>query len=166
MGKQRRKDRGEKKPFIETKVGAFLAGTGSDILNLVGEVLPDQGWMGIVKNLITRDTQLSESQKEMAYRLLEADMAEMRAITGRWEADMSSDNWLSKNVRPASLVFLTIMMVTFIFLDSYGDGFVVEEAWIDLLKTLLITVYFAYFGSRGWEKSQTIVGKYKQMGPH
>jgi len=155
-------DKKPKKPFKETKVGKFLAGTGSDILNVVGEILPDQGWMGIVKNLITTDKALTDSQRETALMLLKADMEEMKSISKRWSSDMASDSWASKNIRPYSLAFLTVMTIALIWVDSAVSDFVVEESWINLLKTLLITVYFAYFGSRGYEKAQTIVGRYKQ----
>ena len=153
-------DKKPKKKFKETKVGKFLINTGSDIMSVIGDVLPNEGWMGIVKNLIQRDEKLSEQQREMAIMLLEADVAEMNAISSRWKSDMESDNWLSKNVRPVSLIFLTVMTVVIIFFDSYENSFEIDSAWIDLLKTLLITVYFAYFGSRGYEKAKVIVGKY------
>lgn len=155
-------DKKPKKPFKETKVGHFLSTTGSDILKVIGEILPDQGWMGVVKNLIEVDEKLTESERQTALQLLKLDIEEMQAVTKRWEADMHSDNWSSKNVRPLSLAFLTIMTVALIWVESAVSGFVVDDAWIDLLKTLLITVYFAYFGSRGYEKAQVIVGKYKQ----
>ena len=155
-------DKKPKKPFKETKVGKFLSTTGSDILKVVGEILPDQGWMGIVKNLIIQDEKLTESERQTALQLLKLDIAEMEAITRRWEADMGSDNWSSKNIRPLSLAFLTVMMIALIWVESAVSDFKVDPDWIDLLKTLLITVYFAYFGSRGYEKAQTIIGKYKQ----
>lgn len=151
-----------KKPFKETKVGKFLATTGSDILGIVGDVLPDQGWMGIVKNLISRDEKLTEQERQTALELIQLDIKEMEAITKRWQADMYSDNWLSKNIRPLSLLFLTVMTIALIWVESAVSDFKVDSAWIDLLKTLLITIYFAYFGSRGYEKAQTIIGKYKQ----
>ena len=69
---------------------------------------------------------------------------------------MKSDSWLSKNTRPLSLIFLTLSMVFLILLDSFDWGFNVAEGWVNLLQSLLITVYVAYFGSRGAEKFQKI----------
>jgi hypothetical protein len=63
-----------------------------------------------------------------------------------------SDSWLRKNTRPLTLIFLTVMMTLFVILDSTENKFVVKNEFIDLLKYLLVTVYAAYFGSRGWEK--------------
>ena len=72
---------------------------------------------------------------------------------------MKSDSWLSKNTRPMSLIFLTISMVLLILLDSFEWSFSVSSGWVDLLQTLLVTVYVAYFGSRGAEKFQSIKKK-------
>ena len=69
---------------------------------------------------------------------------------------MQSDSWLSKNTRPLTLIFLTVCMMLLIFIDSTGLDFSVDSGWVDLLKSLLITVYVAYFGSRGAEKFKSI----------
>ena len=91
--------------------------------------------------------------------LSKQDMTEMQEVTKRWESDMKSDSWLSKNTRPMTLIFLTISLVIFILLDSSSLVFSIEEGWIDLMKSLLITVYVAYFGSRGAEKFKSISNK-------
>ena len=144
------------KKFKDTKIGKFLAGTVPSIIDTVGDVLPDSGVFGLVKNLIHKDPALPPEDKEKALKLIELDLIEMQEISKRWESDMKSDSWLSKNTRPMSLIFLTISMVILILLDSFELNFVVNENWVDLLKTLLITVYVAYFGSRGAEKFQAI----------
>jgi hypothetical protein len=78
-------------------------------------------------------------------------------ITRRWESDMKSDSWLSKNTRPMALIFLSFMAIAFIWVDSHHEiSFTVEQEWIGLLKQLLTTVYIAYFGSRGVEKFKSI----------
>ena len=146
-----------KKKFHETKVGKFLAHAAPNILGTVGEVLPDNGILGLVKNLIHKDPALPAEDKEKALKLLEQDMIEMQEISKRWESDMKSDSWLSKNTRPLSLIFLSVMTVAFIWVDSHEAlSFTVEQEWISLLKTLTTTVYVAYFGSRGAEKFKTI----------
>ena len=150
-----------KKKFSETKVGQFLAGAAPGILGTVGDVLPDNGVFGLVKNLIQKepDTVLPPGDKEKAIKLLEIDIIEMQEISKRWQSDMKSDSWLSKNTRPMTLIFLTISMVLLILLDSFEWSFTVSTGWVDLLQTLLVTVYVAYFGSRGAEKFQTIKNK-------
>jgi len=146
-----------KKKFNETKVGQFLSQTAPGILGTVGEVLPNNGVLGLVKNLIHKDPALPAEDKEKALKLLEQDMIEMQEVSKRWESDMKSDSWLSKNTRPLSLVFLSVMTIAFIWVDSHESiSFTVEQEWISLLKTLTTTVYVAYFGSRGAEKFKTI----------
>ena len=147
-----------KKKFSETKVGAFLSKAAPGILGTVGDVLPDQGVLGMVKNLIQKepDTVLPPEDKEKAMKLLEMDIIEMQEVSKRWDSDMKSDSWLSKNTRPMSLIFLTVSMVILIILDSFQLNFTVDTGWVELLKTLLVTVYVAYFGSRGAEKFKSI----------
>lgn len=145
-----------KKKLKDTAVGKFLLGAGSGILGGLGDILPDKGVMGVVKNLIKKDPALPPEDKEKALALLHQDTIEMQEVSKRWAADMQSDSWLSKNTRPLTLVFLTISMVLLIFIDSTGIDFDVDSGWVDLLKSLLITVYVAYFGSRGAEKFKNI----------
>jgi hypothetical protein len=145
-----------KKKFKDTKVGGFLTKVAPGILGIAGDILPDAGIFGIVKNLITKDDTLPPEDKEKALMLLEQDMVEMEEVSKRWESDMKSDSWLSKNTRPMSLIFLTLSMVLLILLDSFEWDFHVSEGWVSLLQTLLVTVYVAYFGSRGAEKFQSI----------
>ena len=148
-----------KKKFNQTKVGKFLSKAAPGILDLAGNVLPDAGLFGLVKGLIKKDPVLPAEDKEKALMLLEQDMTELQEITKRWESDMKSDSYLSKNTRPMTLIFLTISLVIFILLDSSELIFTIDKAWVDLLKSLLITVYVAYFGSRGVEKFKSISNK-------
>jgi len=145
-----------KKKFKDTKVGQFLLNNNSGIVNTIGDVLPSKGILGIVKGLIDKDKVLPLKDKGTALKLLEMDMVEMQEISKRWNSDMTSDSWLSKNTRPMTLIFLTVSMVCLILLDSFNITFEVDTAWVDLLKSLLITVYVAYFGSRGVEKFKSI----------
>lgn len=148
-----------KKPFKETKLGKFLAKAAPKVLGVAGDLLPDAGVLGMVKRLIEKDPDILPADKETALKLLEQDMVEMQEVSKRWVSDMSSDSWLSKNTRPMALIFLTISMVIFMLLDSFDWGFQVDDVWVDLLKSLLITVYVAYFGSRGAEKFRAISNK-------
>jgi len=140
-----------KKKFKETKVGAFLTEKAPKLVSQLGEFLPDQGGLGIVKNLITSDKNIGPEDKEMALKLLDQDIAEMNNISSRWASDMKSDSWLSKNTRPMTLIYLTLAMTIFIVLDS-TVLLEIKTGWVSLLEALLITVYVAYFGSRGAEK--------------
>ena len=91
--------------------------------------------------------------------LLQQDNIEMQEVTKRWTSDMESDSWLSKNTRPLALIFLTIVTTLIIIVDSTGLNFEVKHSWVMLLETLLVTVYVAYFGSRGAEKFKSISKK-------
>jgi len=85
--------------------------------------------------------------------LISNDEVEMeKTITDRWKADMNSDSWLSKNIRPMTLAFLVISTVLMIFIDAGTIEFIVEDKWTDLLQIVLITVIGAYFGGRSLEK--------------
>ena len=143
------------KPFKDTKVGKFLIGD-KGILKHLSDIVPDKGFLGLVKNLITKDNSLSPFEKERALELLKIDVLEMEQVTERWSSDMTSDSWLSKNTRPLTLLYLTFMTTLFVILDSSDSPFKVGTEWVELLKTLLVTVYIAYFGSRGLEKFKKI----------
>jgi len=144
-----------KKKFKDTKVGKFLLNNGSNIIDTIGDVLPSTRILSIVKQLITKDNILPPQDKETALKLLEMDSIEMQEVSARWSSDMKSDSWLSKNTRPLTLIYLTISTSIYILLDSF-DMAAIDGAWIELLKTLLVTIYVAYFGSRGFEKIQSI----------
>ena len=141
-----------KKTFKETKIGAFLSSKAPKVLQALGDILPNQGTLGVVKNLISSDNKIKAVDKEQALKLIEQDIAEMKEVSSRWNSDMKSDSWLSKNTRPLALIFLTASAIFMMVIDSFHLSFNVDEEWISLLKTLLVTVYVAYFGSRGAEK--------------
>jgi len=144
-----------KKKFKDTKVGKFLIGKGG-VFSSLTDSIPDKGLLGLVKNLIDKDDTLPPKDKETALKLLEMDNNELVEITKRWQSDNNSDSSLAKNVRPLSLIFLTISLIVFILLDGFDINFGVDSGWVDLLKSLLILVYVAYFGSRGAEKFKNI----------
>lgn len=133
-----------KKKFKETKVGSFLSKVAPSILGTMGDVLPDAGVLGIVKNLIEKEDPkvLPPQDKETALKLLEQDVIEMQEITKRWTADMSSTSWLAQNVRPLTLVFFSV---------SYVAGWYMDYS-LDSISGVLSLIVGAYFGSRGVEK--------------
>jgi hypothetical protein len=111
-----------------------------------------KGVGGVIDNLHTsKEEKLAAAQK--IKQLIADHEAKMEQnITDRWSADMNSDSWLSKNVRPMVLIFLVVSTVLMIFIDAGTIKFVVEEKWTDLLQLVLITVIGAYFGGRTMEK--------------
>ena len=145
-----------KKKFKNTKVGRFLASVGSTLGDGMADILPDNGFLGMFKRLLVQDDTLTPQDKETALKLLEMDSQEIQEVSKRWDSDMTSDSWLSKNVRPITLIYLTLATTIYIVLDSLQIDFKIDEAWIELLKTLLVTIYVAYFGSRGFEKYKKI----------
>ena len=113
-----------------------------------------KGVGGVIDNLHTsKEEKLAAEQK--IQELITNHQANMeRNITDRWSADMNSDSWLSKNVRPLVLVFLVVCTVLMIFIDAGTIAFEVEDKWTDLLQLVLITVIGAYFGGRSLEKTK------------
>ena len=96
--------------------------------------------------------ELTAVEKEMLVKELEQDVIEMQEITKRWQSDMNSDSWLSKNIRPLSLAFLTVAMFLYVILDSSLNTFNIAEQWVSLLGNLLMLVYGGYFSARTLEK--------------
>jgi hypothetical protein len=144
-----------------TKVGNFLRSINfKDVASVVGSVVT-----GDIKgaiDILSNSEDLSPEQLQMALKELEMDVVEMQEVTKRWESDMSSDSWLSKNIRPLSLAFLTISLFIYIILDSSIKGFIIQANWIDLLSSLLLVVYGGYFGMRSVEKVTQTWNKNKQ----
>jgi hypothetical protein len=126
-----------------------------ELLDIAGTVTGVEG-LSKLSDKIKGSTELSEFDKKMLIEQLELDKEEFKAISSRWKSDMTSDSWLSKNVRPLTIAFLTLSTVVLILADSSDSPFSVDNVWVELLKNLLITVYLAYFGSRGVEKFKKI----------
>ena len=134
-----------------TRVGDFLRSINfSKVTEVVTSVL--KGDISSAIDVISKSKELSEEQVKMALKELEHDVIEMQEITKRWESDNLADSWWSKNVRPLSLMFLTVTMFLYIILDSSIEGFNVSSEWIDLLSSLLMLVYGGYYGARALEK--------------
>ena len=131
------------KKFKDTKVGKFLVSNGSSIVDTLGSALPDKGLLAIVKNLIQKQP-MPIKDKEMALRLLDQDITEMQEVTKRWSSDLNSDNKLSKNVRPLTLIFFSVAYVIGWFLDYSLEN----------ITGLLSLIVGAYFGGRSYEKTR------------
>tara|TARA_R100001443_G_scaffold87564_1_gene94062 strand:+ start:3397 stop:3801 length:405 start_codon:yes stop_codon:yes gene_type:complete len=113
----------------------------------------------VVDKFVETPDEKKQFKKEMLQIFSDSVAEEQKNITERWKSDMSSDNTLSKSVRPAVLIFLIFSTILLIFIDSGFITFVVDDEWKDLLKVLLVTVVAAYFGGRSYEKGTKIKNK-------
>ena len=124
---------------------SLFSGGAADLVKGVG---------GVIDNLHTSKEEKLAAEAKIKALIAEHEAKMEQNITDRWSADMNSDSWLSKNVRPLVLVFLVVSTVLMIFIDAGTINFVVEEKWTDLLQLVLITVIGAYFGGRSLEKTK------------
>ena len=113
-----------------------------------------KGVGGVIDNLHTSEDEKLEAAQKIKELVASYEIEMEKQVTSRWDADMKSDSWLSKNVRPMVLIFLVISTVLMIFIDAGTIKFVVEPKWTDLLQIVLITVIGAYFGGRSLEKTK------------
>tara|TARA_B000000565_G_C23498191_1_gene266673 strand:+ start:50 stop:448 length:399 start_codon:yes stop_codon:yes gene_type:complete len=128
-------------------LGKIFSGGAADLVKGVG---------GVIDDLHTSDEEKLAAENKIKELVSDYETKMEANITDRWKADMNSDSWLSKNVRPLVLVFLVVCTVLMIFIDAGSLNFVVEEKWTDLLQLVLITVIGAYFGGRTMEKRKKI----------
>ena len=133
----------KRKKFKETKLGKFLIGK-SGVFQSLAETIPDAGVLGLVKRLLVDDKDIPLQDKETALRMLDLELEEMESVTRRWEADAMSDSWLSKNVRPLTLVFMVLV---------YTAGFFLNYE-LDNINQIVLLIIGAYFGGRSFEKSR------------
>ena len=119
---------------------------------ITGGLLKDIG--KVIDNLHTSEEERLEAKRKLQELLEQADKEAQDQVTERWKYDMQSDSFLSKNIRPLVLVFLTVMFTLFAFTDGNIGEFKVQKEYIPIFQTLLITVYGAYFVGRTWEKGK------------
>jgi hypothetical protein len=123
----------------------LFSGGAADLVKGVG---------GVIDNLHTSKEEKLAAEAKIKELVSDYETKMEANITDRWKADMNSDSWLSKNVRPMILIFLVVSTVLMIFIDAGTIAFTVEQKWTDLLQLVLITVIGAYFGGRSFEKSK------------
>ena len=114
---------------------------------------------GVVDNLTTSKEEKLEAKRKLKEVVLDYEKTMQVEVSKRWEYDMKSDSWLSKNIRPMVLIFLCVSTVLLIFIDAGFYSFNVEQSWIDLLKVVLMTTVGAYFGGRSFEKVKKLKKK-------
>ena len=107
---------------------------------------------GVLDNLTTSKEEKLEAERKIKKLIANYEVEMEKNITARWEVDLKSDSWLSKNVRPLVLIFLIVCTMLLIFIDAGALKFNVKDSYIDLLQLVLITVIGAYFGGRSLEK--------------
>jgi len=122
-----------------------------EILTIAGNVTGIEA-LNELSTKIKGDTGLSETDKQMLLEELRYDMIEMQETTKRWVSDNQTDSYLTRNIRPLTLAFLTATLFVYIILDSSLESFKIDPNWIDLLSSLLLLVYGGYFGMRSAEK--------------
>jgi len=113
-----------------------------------------EGDGGVTDNLHTEKEEKLAAELKIKELVANYETQMEKEITSRWQADMASDSWLSKNIRPLVLLFLVVSTILLIFIDAGTIKFVVESKWTDLLQLVLITVIGAYFGGRSIEKTK------------
>ena len=143
----------EENKLRDTKVGEWLSSKSPKILDIVGDLLPDQGVLGIVKRLVDTDPDITPQEKlEFEKLQTQVEIARQENVTRRWEADMSSDVQLAKVIRPSIMIVLLVFFMVLTVWDAVSSEFMPRENFIDLLQVLMLTVFGAYFAGRTIEK--------------
>jgi|TARA_R100000278_G_scaffold122770_1_gene109867 hypothetical protein len=119
---------------------------------ITGGLIKDIG--GVIDSVTTTEEERLEAKHKIQELLEKADNDAQSQVTERWKYDMQSDSFLSKNIRPLVMVFLTAMFTLLAFTDGNIGGFKVQKDYIPIFQSLLITVYGAYFVGRTWEKNK------------
>ena len=142
----------ERTKLRDTKVGQWLRTTAPKVLEVVGDALPDSGMLGVVKNLVDVDPDVTHEQRmELENLIVSERMAMESELTKRWQSDNTSDSWLAKHTRPIIVLSLVAALFVFIVLDSLDIAFDVRDvrdAWVTLYEILIVTAVGGYFTLR------------------
>ena len=142
----------DRKKIKDTLLGKWLAEKAPNVLGTVGDLLPDKGALGVVKNLLDKDPNVDPAE---AKAKIDAEIAFQNNVTERWKADMGSDVKLAKLIRPVTLIALMVMFMATMVADSMDGGpFNVKDSYVSLLEILMLTAFGAYFAGRTIEKSK------------
>ena len=133
------------------RVMSILKAVGS---LLGGDTIKDVG--NIIDNLHTSKEEKAEAKQKMEEILAAAEQAAQAQVSARWEADLKHGSWLSKNIRPLTLIFLTGIFTILSIFDGNVGEFTIGEAYVPVYQTLLMTVYAAYFAGRSIEKVKKV----------
>ena len=124
-------------------ISKIFSGAATELVKGVG---------GVIDNLSTSKEEKLEAERKIKELILNHESKIQEEVSNRWDSDMKSDSWLSKNVRPLVLIFLVTSTVLMVFIDAGVISFIVDKEWKELLKMVLITCIGAYFGGRSYEK--------------
>ena len=142
----------ERNKIKDTNLGKWLKEKAPSVLNTVGDLLPDQGALGVVKNLLDKEPGVDPAE---AKAKIDAEIAFQNNVTERWKADMSSDVNLAKYIRPVTLICLMVMFMATMVADSLDNlPFNVKDSYVSLLEILMLTAFGAYFAGRTIEKAR------------
>ena len=123
----------------------------SKLLNLLGGgIVKDIG--NVIDDLHTSGEEKEAAKLKMQELIQRAEKDAQAQVSARWESDMKYGTVLSKNIRPLTLIFLTVVFVLLSFFDGNLGNFTINDAYKPIYQTLLITVYGAYFAGRSVEK--------------
>jgi hypothetical protein len=104
--------------------------------------------------------ELLKMQQEGDFKKIEADIVEQQELTKRQQADMASDSWLSKNIRPMTLIFILGGYFVFAMMSAFGNN--ANEKYVELLGQWGMLVMSFYFGGRTLEKIMDMKSKEKK----
>ena len=130
---------------VLSTITGFLS--GGDTLKQVGDIIDNVHMSGEEK---------AEAKQKIESILIAAEQAAQEQVSARWEADMKHGSWLSKNIRPITLIFLTVCFVILSVFDGNLGEFTIGAAYVPVYQTLLMTVYAAYFAGRSIEKVKKV----------
>lgn len=142
----------KKNKIRDTRLGGWLKDKAPKVLDIVGDLLPDQGALGVVKNLLDKEPGVDPAE---AKAMIDAEVQFQNNVTERWKADMGSDVKLAKLIRPVTLICLMVMFMATMVADSMDDWpFNVKDSYVSLLEILMLTAFGAYFAGRTIEKAR------------
>ena len=130
---------------VLSTITGFLS--GGDTLKQVGDIIDNVHMSGEEK---------AEAKQKIESILIAAEQAAQEQVSARWEADMKHGSWLSKNIRPMTLIFLTVVFVILSVFDGNLGDFTISASYVPVYQTLLMTVYAAYFAGRSIEKVKKV----------
>lgn len=140
----------ERKKIKDTKLGQWLKSKAPDVLDTVADLLPDQGGLGVVKNLLDKKPDIDPQEVKAR---IDAEVQFQNNVTERWKADMGSDVKIAKYIRPVTLICLMVMFMATMIADSLDNlPFNVKDSYVSLLEILMLTAFGAYFAGRTLEK--------------
>jgi hypothetical protein len=142
----------EQQKIKDTGLGKWLKEKAPSVLDVAGDLLPDRGALGVVKNLLDNTTDVDPAESAA---IVEAEVQFQNNVSERWKADMGSDVKLAKLIRPVTLICLMVMFMATMVADSLDNlPFNVKDSYVSLLEILMLTAFGAYFAGRTIEKSR------------